>query len=297
MTVQESLKRELAEFPEPGRKQLAQIVTTPSFAGILSTAQTGKLAADMSLTVEELMDTLVPIARCYASPPISNYNVGSVVRGTSGTLYFGGNLEFPGLGLNMTVHGEQAAVVHARLNGETGLDALAVNGTPCGHCRQFLAEINNPDLAIIYAGGQSRRLSEVLPSAFMPSALGNQRGMFDRNAPEPELTLDSEDELTNAALQMARQSHAPYSKNWAGMAVKLANGRIVAAPYLESVAFNPSLSPLQNVLVAMSLRQEPWQDIEDAVLIEQKSALSSQEPMSRALLSTLSDVEIRIHTI
>ena len=297
MTIQDALSQQLRQFPEAGRQLLSQIVTAPSFMGIIPAAQAHKLATQMAISIEALMDALVPIARCYAYVPISNYHVGSVVRGTSGNLYFGGNLEFPGLGLNMTVHGEQAAVVNARLNGESGLDALAVNGTPCGHCRQFLSEINNPQLAIIYPNGQSKPLSQVLPNAFTPQALGNKQGLFDPIMPKPQLTLDSDDVLSNTALQMALQSYAPYSNNWAGIAVQLSNGLIVAGPYLESVAFNPSLSPLQTVLVGLRLRQQPWQEIQDAVLVEQRASLSSQKQMSRALLATLGEVELRCHAL
>ena len=292
MTIRQALDQQLAQFPEAGRDLLTQVVTSPSFVGVIPAAQTQALATKMVISLEELMDALVPVARCYAFAPISHYNVGSVVRGTSGNLYFGGNLEFPGLGLNMTVHGEQAAVVNARLNGETGLVALAVKGTPCGHCRQFLAEINNPDLAIIYANGRSLPLSQVLPNAFMPQALGNKQGLLDPIEPPPQLILNSDDVLSTKAWQMACQSYAPYSNGWAGVAVRLANGHVFAAPYLESVAFNPSLSPLQNVLVMMRLWQQPWQTIEEAVLVE-KASLGSQMPMSRALLATLGGVELR----
>jgi cytidine deaminase len=297
MTIQHALSQQLAQFPEIGRQLLTQIVTDRSFVGIIPAAQVHKLATQMAISIEELMLALVPIARCYAYAPISNYNVGTIVRGTSGNLYFGANLEFSGLGLNMTVHGEQAAVVNARLHGETGLDALAVNGTPCGHCRQFLAEINNPHLAIIYPEGHSQQLSQALPNAFTPQALGNKRGLLDPIHPKPQLTLDSDDDLSNTALQMARQSYAPYSNNLAGLAVKLSNGHIAAGPYLESVAFNPSLSPLQNVLAVLRLRQQPWQEIQDAVLVEQKASLNSQEQMSRALLATMGDVELRYHAL
>jgi cytidine deaminase len=193
----------------------------------------------------------------------------------------------------MAVHAEQAAVVNAYLHGESGLDALAVGGAPCGHCRQFLAEINNPDLAIVYPEGRSKPLSEILPEAFSPQALGNTDGLFDRIEQEPQAAPDSDDDLLNAALQITRQSYAPYSNNQAGIAVRLSNGHITAAPYLESVAFNPSLSPLQGVLVALRLRQQPWQDIQDAVLVEQKASLSSQKQASQALLATLGTVELR----
>ena len=297
MAVQKTLRQKLSQFPETGRQMLTQIVTNSSFAGVIPADQAQVLATQMAISIEELMDALVPVVRGYADAPISNYNVGSIVRGVSGNLYFGGNLEFPGLGLHLTIHGEQAAVVNARLNGEKGLDALAVNGTPCGHCRQFLAEINNPDLAIIYPEGDSKPLSQVLPNAFMPQALGNKQGLFDPTHPQPQLTLDSDDTLDNAALQMARQSYAPYSNNWSGMAVKLSNGQIAAGPYLESVAFNPSLSPLQTVLVALRMRRQSWQDIQEAVLVEHKASLSSQEKMSRALMATLGNVELRYYAL
>lgn len=259
--------------------------------------QVHALATQMTISSEELMHALVPLARCYAYTPISNYQVGTIVRGTSGNFYFGANLEFPGLGLNMTIHGEQAAVVNARLHGETGLDALAVQGTPCGHCRQFLAEINNPHFAIIYANGHKRPLTDVLPNAFSPMALGNKRGLFVPPSLQPQLILENGDPLSNLALQMAQQSYAPYSKNRAGIAVQLSNGFIAGGSYLENVAFNPTLSPLQTALVALRMCQQSWQDIQDAVLVEQRASLSSQEQVSRALLATLGNVELRVHAL
>ena len=41
----------------------------------------------------ELVIALLPLARTYARPPISRFFVGGVVKGVSGSLYFGGNLE------------------------------------------------------------------------------------------------------------------------------------------------------------------------------------------------------------
>ncbi|MCA9916580.1 MAG: cytidine deaminase [Anaerolineales bacterium] len=297
ITIQQAIRNQLAQLPAPGRPLLAQITTAPSFAGVIPAAQARTLATQMDVSIEVLMHTLVPLARCFAYTPISNYNVGTIVRGASGNLYLGANLEFLGLGLNLTIHGEQAAVVNARLHGETGLAALSVQGTPCGHCRQFLAEINNPDFAIIYADGHKRPLTQVLPHAFSPMALGNAQGLFDPPQPRPQWTLNTDDPLSKLALQMAQQSYAPYSKNWAGIAVQLTNGFVAGGPYLENVAFNPSLSPLQTALVALRMAQQSWQDIQDAVLVEQQASLSSHTPASRALLATFGTVELRYHAL
>ncbi|MEM7117871.1 MAG: cytidine deaminase [Chloroflexota bacterium] len=296
MTIQQALEQQLAQFPETGRELLTQIVTYSSFAGVIPAVQAQALTAQMAISVDDLMHALVPIARCYAYPPISNYHVGTIVRGVSGNLYFGANLEFPGLGLNMTVHGEQAAVVNARQHGETKLVALAVNGTPCGHCRQFLAEMNNPDLVIVYSDGNSPTLAQVLPHAFTPSALKNEQGLLDQIDPKPQLTLESDDGLVRVALKTAVNSYVPYSKNWAGVAVRLTNGFVTTGAYMENAAFNPSLSPLLSALVILRMNQQPWQEIEDAILVE-KASLSSQAHACRALLATLGDVELRYHAL
>ena len=139
-------------------------------------------------------------------------------------------------------------------------------------------------------------LAQVLPHAFMPSALGNEQGLLDQIEPKPLLTLDSDDALVNTALKTAVNSYAPYSKNWAGVAVKLTNGFVATGAYLENAAFNPSLTPLLNALLIVRLHRHSWQEIEDAVLVE-KTSLSSQEQASRALLATLSDAELRYHAL
>ena len=59
----------------------------------------------------------------------------------SGRLYAGVNLEFPGLPLQHSVHAEQFLITSAAWHGERGLRRIAVNAAPCGHCRQFIAEL------------------------------------------------------------------------------------------------------------------------------------------------------------
>ena len=53
----------------------------------------------------------------------------------------GVNLEFPGLPLQHSVHAEQFLIANAACHGERGLLRIAVNAAPCGHCRQFIAEL------------------------------------------------------------------------------------------------------------------------------------------------------------
>src|SRR5687767_11312729 len=117
---------------------------------------------------------LLPKAAKLAKPPISNYFVGAVCRGTTtGNLYFGANVEFAGEALSFTVHAEQAAVTNAWINGETGVDLVVVTAAPCGYCRQFLNELSTAATLQVSIGDEDTHpLSYFLPQAFGPRDLG-----------------------------------------------------------------------------------------------------------------------------
>src|SRR5690348_2840647 len=97
---------------------LAKIVLDTDFRGVITAEQVDDLASAIGENVDDLMLLLVPFAQCYAIPPISDYPVGVVAQGETGTLYFGANMEYEGGALTFTVHGEQSATTNAWLNGE-----------------------------------------------------------------------------------------------------------------------------------------------------------------------------------
>lgn len=64
--------------------------------------------------------------------------------------------------MQQTVHAEQSAISHAWLRGETSLRAITVNYTPCGHCRQFMNELNSGlALRIHLPGREAHALSTI----------------------------------------------------------------------------------------------------------------------------------------
>lgn len=107
--------------------------------------------------------------RAYA--PYSKYPVGAALLGKSGRVYGGCNVENVSFGL--TICAERVAVGAAVAEGETEFDAIAVvtpnGGTPCGACRQVLAEFN-PALTIYVAKSdgtfRTTNLRELLPDSF-----------------------------------------------------------------------------------------------------------------------------------
>lgn len=280
-----------AELPADALRLLDQLVKADEFKGVISARSAAELAQIAGISLPELALALVPTASDYAYPPISHFYVGAVVVGKSDSLYFGANIEFPGQTLNATIHAEQAAVLNAWLHGEAALSMLAVNGSPCGHCRQFLFEINDPDLSIVTPEIEQQSIRSLLPYAFSPAALGNEHGLFETTEHHLVTQHTTGNETAETARAMASRSYAPYTRNYAGAAVRTQQGDIVAAPVIENVAFNPSISPLQGVLVAMRLRGHAWTEIAEIALVETRGALNSHVPASRQLLDAIGNFQ------
>jgi len=118
-------------------------------------------------------------ARQWAYAPYSNYPVGAALLTASGRVYDGVNVEsaaFP-----TTMCAERVAIYKAVSEGERNFVTLAVvtanGGSPCGSCRQVLAEFGLDTLVIIAdAEGKIVRemtVGELVPVAFMPEDLRN----------------------------------------------------------------------------------------------------------------------------
>lgn len=125
---------------------------------------------------EKLLDRLVREAkrvrkRAYA--PYSEYKVGAALFTRSGSIFTGCNVENASYGA--TICAERGAIMQMVAAGESDPVALAVvtadEGSPCGICRQVLAEFatDMPIALVGMKGGESGRvvsLSELLPLAF-----------------------------------------------------------------------------------------------------------------------------------
>src|SRR6476660_5190671 len=89
-------------------------------------------------------------AQRHAYCPFSNFPVGAALRTASGRIFQGVNVENVSFGL--TICAERVAASAAVANGEREFTAIAIVSrggvSPCGACRQFLAEFN-PSLPIV----------------------------------------------------------------------------------------------------------------------------------------------------
>lgn len=126
-------------------------------------------------TVQDLVAQAIA-ARQRAYVPYSGFPVGAALLTRSGAVYTGCNVENASYGL--TVCAERVAIWKAISEGETEFVALAVatniGGSPCGACRQVMAEFA-PDMPVLIAdlAGSMTKMSvaELLPLAFTPQHL------------------------------------------------------------------------------------------------------------------------------
>jgi cytidine deaminase len=137
------------------------------------------------MTDDGLVD-LVAAARAaltHAYAPYSGFRVGAAVRGASGAVYAGCNVENASYPVSMCA--ERGAIAAAIVAGETVLEAVAVVTAqgdpcaPCGMCRQALSEFG-PDMEVLLAADDGRvvrsRLAALLPDAFGPAMLAQPQG-------------------------------------------------------------------------------------------------------------------------
>ncbi len=116
-------------------------------------------------------------ARRRAYVPYSNYQVGAALRTKNGRIFTGCNIE--NAAYPQTMCAERVAIFKAVSEGEQEFEVIAVvtpnGGTPCGGCRQVMAEFGLQTVVLI-ADGEGHLLQEVtvadlLPGAFTPKDL------------------------------------------------------------------------------------------------------------------------------
>ena len=274
-----------ATLDEGLQQALFPFLEETDFNGILSAEVLSTLQQASGLDEDALALALLPVAAAYAVTPLSQFNVGAIARGISGNWYLGANMEFSGAPLQQTVHAEQSAITHAWLSGERQLQAVTVNYTPCGHCRQFMNELNSgQQLRICLPGKAARTLGEFLPDAFGPADLNIHSVLMDERDRHYPLHGDA---LCQAAIAAASHSYAPYSGAFSGVAVETADGALWAGRYAENAAYNPTLPPLQAALILVNMRGGDITTLRRAVLAEPEGAALSQYSATAATLSAL----------
>lgn len=115
-------------------------------------------------------------ARKQAYAPYSNYHVGAAVLCADGTIVEGCNVE--NAAYPATICAERVALTAAVARGHRSFAVLAVatedGGSPCGTCRQVMAELA-PEMTVLIADGEGRfrttTVAALLPDMFSSASL------------------------------------------------------------------------------------------------------------------------------
>ena len=135
------------------------------------------------------MDTLIERARealTTAYVPYSEYRVGAALRTADGEIFTGCNIE--NANYSNSLHAEEVAIGAAVAAGHQEFDRLAVSSgvrdgvTPCGMCRQTLAEFCDDDLTVVCDCGDDEvatyTLGELLPETIRVNVDRRRRQRF-----------------------------------------------------------------------------------------------------------------------
>jgi len=116
-------------------------------------------------------------SRQWSYSPYSHYAVGSALITASGKIYDGVNIE--NAAYTNGICAERVAMFKAVSEGEREFDTIVVatenGGSPCGACRQVMAEFGLDTLVIVVdAAGKvhmETTVAKLLPGAFTPNDL------------------------------------------------------------------------------------------------------------------------------
>lgn len=125
------------------------------------------------ITNEELMNLAVE-SKNKALPTYSNFHVGAALETKDGKIYYGANIE--NSSYSLTICAERTAAFTALINGERHFSKIAIASdaedfiSPCGACRQVLADLCGRDLEVLMSNKKgeirSMKIDELLPYSF-----------------------------------------------------------------------------------------------------------------------------------
>ena len=125
------------------------------------------------MATTELIDLAVKTSE-NAYVPYSHFPIGAVLVTDEGKIYTGVNIENASFGL--TNCGERTAIFNAVSEGERSFKELIIYGqtekpvSPCGACRQVMAEFLEPDLPVTLVAKDKSTVvmtvKELLPYSF-----------------------------------------------------------------------------------------------------------------------------------
>ena len=157
-------------------------------------------------------------------------------------------------------------------------DLLLAGGTASENAEAWVSKGSSDELRLVLEERNNR----------VDSIRERWRGNNAGRGPTKRLKSDIFEVAAMKAFAAANASYAPYSLCPSGVAIVTESGEIYSGGYIESAAYNPSLSPLQACLVeAVCNGMRSWKAVTHVFLAERPDGLVSQEGVIESALERI----------
>ena len=267
---------------------------TDAFIGVLVADEIKALSGALRLTVEETITQILPRAAGRSIIPVKGKQTASACRCSSGTVYFGCEMEFQTKVDNYFISAEQVALSNALSNGETDIRAFISTHPISMQSLRFMNEWHLTDhVSVFYPGIQTQPLQALLPQDY---ELIYQKPINSLGA-WPEKTFNHQEAIKEAAHLAYHRSHGPYTNFKSGVAIEGQYQKMFCGSYIETVADQPGLNPLCLALSNMIVADQSFADIKQVLLMIQPSNNESVIDQTSAILQNISDIRLDIEIL
>ena len=241
---------------------------------------------------------LMEHAKTFSVPQVSGRQIGVVAIGESGRVYLGTNIEIKGSAPSDVVHGEVFAVTLAKAYGEKGLKHMILSAPGCGSCRQVMREGGSEDTQVYFKAFDGKQAYQLSLGQMLPHPFSYATATMNMYTP-PNLELmkgyrryAQPNTLTHRASDLAEASYLNKAgKRWAGLAITLKppyNTHGILGGNVTTISGpNPTISPMQEVMIKLAAQKIPFTAIDKATMAEPSDAEYSFIPQARLLLGLI----------
>ncbi len=282
MRIQPSLETVLERLPSAMSLMLRARQKAGGWLGALrlEPSEVAEIESATKTTRREMMLMLLDVASSLAQTPVEGEHIGAVAEGQSGGLYLGAPLSWRGGEIRFSTHGVQAAVLNAWNQGELSVTSLMVEVLPCACCRQFLRELKDwKTLKILQAvdGPLSLQKGEMKATGLGLEGL-RADGIKAKLMGEPKRTMGvgkmSTNDLIKLAATSAAASYAPYSRNYAGVALRTRRGDMHHGCYVETRESVAGILAIEAALMDLVIGGGQPTDVNEIVLVETRGSVT-----------------------
>lgn len=267
---------------------------TDAFIGVLVADEIKALSGALRLTVEDTVTQILPRAAARSIILVKGAQTASACRCSSGTIYFGCQMEFQANNENYFISSELVALSNALSNGETDIRAFISSHPISMQSLRFINEWHLADHILVdYPGVKAKSLQALLPQDYELIYQKPDKSMGVKS----EKAFNDHQTIRETAGFAYNRSHGPYTNFKSGLAIEGKYQKMFCGSYIETVADQPGINPLCLALSNMVVADQSYSDIKQVQLMIQPSNNEAAIDQTKAILKSVSDIRLDIEVL